>query len=494
MTEKRIINVQDQAKLSLQKVYSLVRSGIKHRLLRSTLTMSVILLAVAFFMVTLSENVIINAIANGVSEEVKTERSSIYFLNHLYTKPNTIALSRKLAQAHIEKERVAELAAVTGWEEKRVASLAEKCDWEQRYFKFFKHMSVGNRKMLIGNAQGREIFRVLQQGNNYADFQKNMEPLRALKLPTEESKFRALIENVESFTTELKSFQKSWNAKVNELTEKTNQLSNAVFINEWLCDASTEDIQKWQIILKDMHFRFETDVVNKLQSDMRRLRARNEVTEALLSPELKKEWQETFLVKEPLHEMMKRLSDEKALGIVNTYSKRPYTQDDLIGVAEGIAYNKKLSALESVLLKRSAKQSGSVLSGRQTFLLIISFVVCMVGIANAMLMAITERFREIATMKCLGATDSFILIQFMMGAAIQGVAGGVLGMAIGFLLGIIKTTFGFGLYPFLYFPLVAIVLCAVVSLVIGIILAVLASLYPSWAASRMAPMEAMRIE
>ena len=36
---------------------------------------------------------------------------------------------------------------------------------------------------------------------------------------------------------------------------------------------------------------------------------------------------------------------------------------------------------------------------RQMFLVAISFLVCMVGITNAMLMSITERFREIATMK-----------------------------------------------------------------------------------------------
>ena len=118
----------------------------------------------------------------------------------------------------------------------------------------------------------------------------------------------------------------------------------------------------------------------------------------------------------------------------------------------------------------------------------------MVGIANAMLMSITERFREIATMKCLGATDSFILIQFMMEACFQGVAGGVFGVFVGFILCMAKTTAAYGAYPFYYFPFSGLLICGIVSLFIGIFLAILASLYPSWAASRMAPMEAMRIE
>ena len=45
---------------------------------------------------------------------------------------------------------------------------------------------------------------------------------------------------------------------------------------------------------------------------------------------------------------------------------------------------------------------------RMLWLILVSMVVCAVGIANAMLMSVTERFREIATLKCLGALDGTI--------------------------------------------------------------------------------------
>jgi hypothetical protein len=48
-------------------------------------------------------------------------------------------------------------------------------------------------------------------------------------------------------------------------------------------------------------------------------------------------------------------------------------------------------------------------SPKQRWLVILSLLVCVVGIVNAQLMAVTERFREIGTMKCLGALDRFIL-------------------------------------------------------------------------------------
>jgi ABC-type antimicrobial peptide transport system permease subunit len=109
-------------------------------------------------------------------------------------------------------------------------------------------------------------------------------------------------------------------------------------------------------------------------------------------------------------------------------------------------------------------------------------------------MAITERFREIATMKCLGATDGYILWQFMLEAALQGLAGGVIGMGLGFLLALGKNTVYYGGYLYDFFPVGGVIACGVISLMAGVLLASLASLYPSWSASRMAPMEAMRVE
>ena len=59
-------------------------------------------------------------------------------------------------------------------------------------------------------------------------------------------------------------------------------------------------------------------------------------------------------------------------------------------------------------------------SAKQRWLLILSLLVCVVGIINAQLMAVTERFREIGTMKCLGALDRFVLRLFILESGMQG--------------------------------------------------------------------------
>jgi hypothetical protein len=59
-------------------------------------------------------------------------------------------------------------------------------------------------------------------------------------------------------------------------------------------------------------------------------------------------------------------------------------------------------------------------SPKQRWIIILSLLVCVVGIVNAQLMAVTERFREIGTMKCLGALDRFILRLFILESRLGG--------------------------------------------------------------------------
>ena len=78
-----------------------------------------------------------------------------------------------------------------------------------------------------------------------------------------------------------------------------------------------------------------------------------------------------------------------------------------------------------------AAQETVARTARQNWLVVMSLLVCMVGITNSMLMSVTERFREIGTMKCLGALDSFIVRLFLIETAFLGLLGSLVGIVIG---------------------------------------------------------------
>jgi hypothetical protein len=132
---------------------------------------------------------------------------------------------------------------------------------------------------------------------------------------------------------------------------------------------------------------------------------------------------------------------------------------------------------------------------RTGLLLLLSFLVCAVGVANAMLMSVTERFTEIATMKCLGGLDGFIMGLFVFEAMVQGAVGGLLGGVLGLLLAGVRGLVEFG-------PLLnsasgsfgTVLLSVVGSALVGIVLAAVAAVGPAWVAARLSPMEAMRVE
>ena len=71
---------------------------------------------------------------------------------------------------------------------------------------------------------------------------------------------------------------------------------------------------------------------------------------------------------------------------------------------------------------------------RQQWLAIMALLVCAVGITNSMLMSVTERFKEIGTMKCLGALNRFIITLFFIEAGLMGLLASLTGWFAGWLI------------------------------------------------------------
>ncbi|TVR46383.1 MAG: ABC transporter permease [Planctomycetota bacterium] len=131
---------------------------------------------------------------------------------------------------------------------------------------------------------------------------------------------------------------------------------------------------------------------------------------------------------------------------------------------------------------------------RTLWLVLLSLLVCIVGIVNSMMMAVTERFREIATMKCLGAMDGFILKTFMIESGSVGFVGAILGALIGVVLVLGQSTARYGASFWASLPAQYLLMAAIASLVCGLFLTILGALLPAYKAARMNPIEAMRLE
>ncbi|UCG61648.1 MAG: ABC transporter permease [Candidatus Zixiibacteriota bacterium] len=117
----------------------------------------------------------------------------------------------------------------------------------------------------------------------------------------------------------------------------------------------------------------------------------------------------------------------------------------------------------------------------------VGLMVGVIGVMNIMLVAVTQRTREIGVRKAIGARKINILFQFLVEAGTLTGLGGIVGIVFGALIGLLVTSvldWTYYLSPFW------IILGVTVSAGTGII----AGVYPAWRAARVDPIVALRYE
>lgn len=141
-------------------------------------------------------------------------------------------------------------------------------------------------------------------------------------------------------------------------------------------------------------------------------------------------------------------------------------------------------------LKSEALQLASQ-SDRQLQLIVVSMgllaiIVGGIGIANVMSISVIQRSSEIGIRRALGHTRSTIAWQFILEAIVVGVLGGILGVTLGVIaiaVGVSVAGWVFTLQTFL----------VPAGIALAVVISVFAGLYPAVRASRLEPLETLRL-
>ena len=138
-------------------------------------------------------------------------------------------------------------------------------------------------------------------------------------------------------------------------------------------------------------------------------------------------------------------------------------------------------------LANAAAQTTRVMSIMLGAIASVSLLVGGIGIMNIMLVSVTERTREIGIRRAIGAKRRDILLQFLFESAFLSLAGGALGVALGFVAatGVSRMA----KWPTLIQPS-AVVLAFGFATMIGLFF----GFYPAHRAARLDPVEALRYE
>jgi putative ABC transport system permease protein len=146
----------------------------------------------------------------------------------------------------------------------------------------------------------------------------------------------------------------------------------------------------------------------------------------------------------------------------------------------------ELSTADQII--RSLDQVSAAV-GLVTFALAaVSLLIGGIGVANVMLIAVSERTREIGVRRALGARRAVVLRQFLLEAALLSGLGGVAGVLLALLLGLVAALLAPGFSALA--PAWAVASGIAASLLTGVV----AGYLPARRAARLDPVDALRYE
>lgn len=183
---------------------------------------------------------------------------------------------------------------------------------------------------------------------------------------------------------------------------------------------------------------------------------------------------QTIYVKAADADSLDRVQEDAATLLRERHRIRPGQDDD---------FNVQNLASITEALQSSIKTFTGLLAAVAA----VSLLVGGVGIMNIMLVAVTERTREIGLRMAVGARRTDVLFQFALEAVVLSVVGGAIGLLIGIGGAMLMAKLG-------NWPAAIAGWSVPLSLGFSMLVGLVFGAYPSWRAARLDPIEALRRE
>jgi putative ABC transport system permease protein len=485
------IEIRDQPSLGIGKTVSLTLTGIRYRLFRSLVTVGVVAVAMAFLMNVLSESLVRGAVLRATTLRAAELHQAYVWVTKLSDPGMLDSILPMMAAPHAEA--VDEAISMAKLPPEDRGFLESRCRQATGYLRFFAALDYGARRQLTRQAQGTAIFDALQSPSAQADFFAKAKEMRSLRLPGGAEAFQKFLIEWPAVKEKLERIRAARAAAIAQL--------KATLHGRTVMEALAEADGAFGAAIRAAGFRFPEDIARTVAGQARRACEGQSLEAGLLRPAVRRalagRLDLTLNEVNPLvlWEFLKDrdsaswyLDRLKEAGI----PAADLTPERLMALAR--VQTEEATLAQLLPLQADVEEGETGVQERMLWLILVSMIVCAVGIANAMLMSVTERFREIATLKCLGALDRTIMGMCVIEATILGVTGGAAGALAGTLLGLSRMSAAFGSIALSTMPIGALCLAMAGSVLVGIALAAVAALYPSFKAARLAPMEAMRVE
>lgn len=488
------IKIAEQPWLSLHRTIRITVDGIRYRLFRASVTVAVIVVAVAFLMNILSESLIKRSIAANTRERIQNARL-IYAWSAKLTSPGSLeSLIADLAGSRPEAAISREIQDFGDFSDREMTQLRRQAAEISFVFAFFNGLDYAKRRSMIHTATGMGILSRLREPAGMEQFRTALTRIRSVHFEMPESDLAELLASAPQITAQLNQVLAARGraiAAVNREVKDKDLLA---------CLAQAD--HRFGDVIRQAGFVFDQDVLAPAIA----VQAQRLIDTLHLEKSMEERpcrqliAQQANILPADVNVMMmwkyldsgrfaaRYLERMASAGLAVT----GLDADRLVSLARGRKENAALIKAERLTVDAGRGFMG--LGERLAWLLFVSMLVCGIGIANAMMMSVTERFNEIATLKCLGALDGFIMLMFVLESCFMGIVGGAIGALLGGVIGLGRMLAAFGVNFFSAIPVGDILLGMVISVVLGTLLAAVAAVLPSFKAARLAPMEAMRVE